>query len=113
MDVWPGLLLLAMAEAIDATWTTGRRFELAFEIQDVPGVIIYVRACDGEPIRVSRTATGVPVATISLSGHALTCLLAGTQPPAEDRTLVTGDVTSVDMFLQWTARAQGLTVADA
>lgn len=113
VDVWPGLLLLAMAEAIDATWTSGRRFELAFEIEDAPGVVIYVRACDGEPIRVSRTAVGVPVATISLSGHALTCLLAGTQPPAEDRTLVTGDVTSVDMFLQWTARAQGLTVADA
>lgn len=113
VDVWPGLLLLAMAEAIDATWTSGRRFELAFEIQDAPGVIIYVRACDGEPIRVSRTAVGVPVATISLSGHALTCLLAGTQPPAEDRTLVKGDVTSVDMFLQWTARAQGLTVTDA
>jgi hypothetical protein len=113
VDVWPGLLLLAMAEAIDATWTSGRRFELAFEVQDAPGVVIYVRACDGEPIRVSRTAVGVPVATISLSGHALTCLLAGTQPPAEDRTLVTGDVTSVDMFLQWTARAQGLTVADA
>jgi hypothetical protein len=113
VDVWPGLLLLAMAEAIDATWTSGRRFELAFEIQDAPGVVIYVRACDGEPIRVSRTAAGAPMATISLSGHALTCLLAGTQPPAEDRTLVTGDVTSVDMFLQWTARAQGLTVTDA
>ena len=113
VDVWPGLLLLAMAEAIDASWTSGRRFELAFEIQDAPGVVIYVRACDGEPIRVSRTAVGAPMATISLSGHALTCLLAGTQPPAEDRTLVTGDVTSVDMFLQWTARAQGLTVADA
>ena len=113
VDVWPGLLLLAMAEAIDATWTSGRRFELAFEIQDAPGVAIYVRACDGEPIRVSRTVVGTPVATISLSGHALTCLLAGTQPPAEDRTLVTGDVTSVDMFLQWTARAQGLTLTDA
>ncbi len=113
VDVWPGLLLLAMAEAIDASWTTGRRFELAFEIQDAPGVVIYVRACDGEPIRVSRTAVGAPVATISLSGHALTCLLAGTQPPAEDRTLVKGDITSVDMFLQWTARAQGLVLADA
>ncbi len=113
VNVWPGLLLLAMAEAIDASWTTGRRFELAFEIQDAPGVVIYVRACDGEPIRVSRTAVGAPVATISLSGHALTCLLAGTQPPAEDRTLVKGDITSVDMFLQWTARAQGLVLADA
>lgn len=113
VDVWPGLLLLAMAEAIDASWTTGRRFELAFDIEDAPGVIIYVRVCDGEAIKVSRTAVGQPVATISLSGHALICLLAGTQPPVEDRTLVTGDVTSVDMFLQWTARAQGLSVTGA
>ncbi len=112
VDVWPGLLLLAMAEAIDPTWTTGRRFELAFEIDDTSGIVIYVRVCDGEPILVSRTAVGQPVATISLSGHALVCLLAGTQPPLEHRTLVSGDVTSVDMFLQWTARAQGLTVAD-
>jgi hypothetical protein len=113
VDVWPGLLLLAMAEAIDPAWTTGRRFELAFEIDDTSGIVIYVRVCDGEPILVSRTAVGQPVATISLSGHALVCLLAGTQPPLEHRTLVSGDVTSVDMFLQWTARAQGLTVADA
>ncbi|HWX88097.1 MAG TPA: hypothetical protein VNX67_07985 [Solirubrobacteraceae bacterium] len=113
VDVWPGLLLLAMAEAIDASWTTGRRFELAFDIEDTPGVVIYVRVCDGESIKVSRTAVGQPVATISLSGHALICLLAGTQPPPQDRTLVSGDVTSVDMFLQWTARAQGLSVADA
>jgi hypothetical protein len=111
VDVWPGLLLLAMAEAIDPSWTSGRRFELAFEINDTAGVIIYVRVRDGESILVSRTAVGKPVATVSLSGHALICLLAGTQPPAEDRTLVTGDVTSVDMFLQWTARAQGLSVA--
>jgi hypothetical protein len=113
VDVWPGLLLLAMAEAIDATWTAGRRFELAFDIEDAPDVVIYVRVCDGEAIKVSRTAVGQPAASISLSGRALICLLAGTQPPVEDTTLVTGDVTSVDMFLQWTARAQGLSVADA
>jgi hypothetical protein len=113
VDVWPGLLLLAMAEAIDPPWTTGRRFELAFEINDTAGIVIYVRVRDGEPILVSRTPSGQPVATISLSGHALICLLAGTQPPAEHTTLVKGDVTSVDMFLQWTARAQGLSVAGA
>ncbi len=111
VDVWPGLLLLAMAEAVDPTWTSGRRFELAFDIQGTTGIVIYVRVCDGEPILVSRTAAGEPVARISLSGHALICLLAGTQPPQEDRTFVTGDASSVDVFLQWTARAQGLTVA--
>jgi len=113
IDVWPGLLLLVMAEAIDPSWTTGRRFELAFDMQGTSGVTIYVRICDGEPILVSRTPVGQPVATISLSGHALICLLAGTQAPAEHKTLVTGDATSVDMFLQWTARAQGLSVASA
>lgn len=111
VDVWPGLLLLAMAEAVDPTWTSGRRFELAFDIQGATGIIIYVRVCDGEPILVSRAVAGEPAATISLSGHALICLLAGTQPPPEDRTFVTGDASSVDVFLQWTARAQGLTVA--
>jgi hypothetical protein len=111
VDVWPGLLLLVMAEAIDASWTTGRRFELAFDIKDVSGVVIYIRVCDGEPILVSRTAVGQPIATVSLSGHALVCLLAGTQAPAEHRAMVTGDATSVDMFLQWTARAQGLSAA--
>jgi hypothetical protein len=113
VDVWPGLLLLAMAEAVDPAWTSERRFELAFDIQGSSGIVIYVRVNDGGPILVSRTPAGEPVATISLSGHALVCLLAGTQPPPEDRTLVTGDATSVDTFLQWTARAQGLTVADA
>lgn len=111
VDVWPGLLLLAMAEAVDPTWTGGRRFELAFDIQGTSGIVIYVRVCDGEPILVSRSTAVEPVATISLSGHALICLLAGTQPPPEDRTFVTGDASSVDVFLQWTARAQGLTVA--
>ncbi len=111
VDVWPGLLLLVMAEAIDPSWTTGRRFELAFDVKDASGVVIYIRVCDGEPILVSRTAVGQPIATISLSAHALICLLAGTQAPADHRAMVTGDATSVDMFLQWTARAQGLSVA--
>jgi hypothetical protein len=111
VDVWPGLLLLVMAEAIDPSWTTGRRFELAFDIEDASGVVIYIRVCDGEPILVSRTAVGQPIATISLSGHGLVCLLACTQAPAEHRSMVTGDATSVDMFLQWTARAQGLSAA--
>jgi hypothetical protein len=110
VEVWPGLLLLAMAEAIEPSWTTGRRFELAFDIQDAPGIVIYVRVRDGEPPHVSRTAAGQPVATVALSCHALICLLAGAPAPAEHTTLVTGDATSVDMFLQWTARAQGLSV---
>jgi hypothetical protein len=111
VDVWPGLLLLAMAEAIEPSWTTGRRFELAFEIKGHPGLTIYVRVCDGEPLHVSRTQTGQPVATVALSGHALICLLAGAPAAVEHTPLVTGDATSVDMFLQWTARAQGLSLA--
>ncbi len=33
IDVWPGLLLLALAEAIDPVWTAGWRCTLAFEIE--------------------------------------------------------------------------------
>ncbi len=111
VDVWPGLLLLAMAEAIDPSWTAGRRFELAFEIQGASGMVIYVRVCDGEPLYVSRTPSAQPAATVALSGHALICLLAGAPAAAEHAALVTGDASAVDMFLQWTARAQGLSVA--
>jgi hypothetical protein len=113
VDVWPGLLLLAMSEAIDPSWTTDRRFELAFEIQGQPGLVIYARVWDGEPVHISRIPTGRPVATIALSGHALICLLAGAPAAPEHTPLVTGDATSVDMFLQWTARAQGLSLAAA
>jgi hypothetical protein len=108
IDVWPGLLLLVMAEAIDPSWTTGRRFELAFEVEDAPGIVIYVRICDGEAIVVSRAASKQPVATVSASSHALTCLLAGMPVPPDHHASVTGDSTSVEMFLQWAARAQGL-----
>ena len=66
-----------MAEAIDPAWTSGRRFELAFEIEETAGIVIYVRVCDGGAIQVSRTAVGKPVATISSNAHALICLLAG------------------------------------
>ncbi len=113
VDLWPGLLLLAMAEAIDPAWTTGRRFELAFDIADADGIVIYIRVCDGEPILVSRTPVGQPIATVSLGAHALVCLLAGTRAPSEHRATVVGDATSVEMFLQWTARAQGLSAASS
>ncbi len=33
IDVWPGLLLLALAAAVDPAWTAGERFTLAFEIE--------------------------------------------------------------------------------
>jgi len=105
--------LLAMSEAIDPSWTAGRRFELAFEIAGQPELVIYVRVCDGEPLRVSRTPSGQPVATVALSDHALICLLAGAPAAPGHIPLVTGDATSVDMFLQWTARAQGLSLASA
>ena len=78
-----------------------------------PGIVIYVRVCDGEPCwsaarrRASRLRRSRSADTPSSA-----CLRVHSRQP-QDRTLVTGDATSVDMFLQWTARAQGLTVADA
>ncbi len=111
VDVWPGLLLLALAEAIDPSWTTGHRFEIAFEIVGTPGVVIYMRVCDGEPILVSRATAGAPVATISVGEHTLIRLLAGMPVTAGSEAMASGDIAAVHSFLAWAARAQGLAPA--
>jgi hypothetical protein len=111
VDVWPGLLLLAMAEAIDPSWTAGHRFEIAFEIAGTPGVVIYVRVCDGEPILVSRATAGEPAATVTVGEHALIRLLAGMPAIAGEDASAQGDLGAVHSFLAWAARAQGLVPA--
>lgn len=108
IDIWPGLLLLAIAEAIDPSWTAGQRFDLAFDLQSAPSVEIFVQVADGAPIFVSRTTSGTPVARVSVTERALMCLLAGVPAPPEHTPVAHGDVSSVETFLGWVARAQGL-----
>ncbi len=88
VDVWPGLLLLAMSEAIDPSWTTGRRFELAFEIQGQPGLVIYVRVCDGEPrARQPHALPAIPSRrSRSPATRSSACSRALPRPPSTPRS---------------------------
>ena len=106
--VWPGLLLLAMAEAIDPVWTTGENFALAFQMPGEQDFTIYVCVHGGEPVTVTRVLEEKPAVTVTLSEYALLCLLAGIPMPADEDASVTGKTEMLQRFIDWTDRAQGL-----
>jgi hypothetical protein len=111
VQVWPGLLLLALSEAIDPLWTKGHRFVLAFEIQNPPtppSATLYVQVRDGEPIAVSRVRGEPPASTVQLSERAFTCALAGAPLPPAEQVLVEGPSEPLALLLGWSDRAQGL-----
>ncbi len=115
VQVWPGLLLLALAEAIDPAWTVGRRFVLAFSIQGSPGATLFFEIRDGEPLGVSHLppdGDGDVAATVYASEAQFLCLLAGTALPPGERVLLSGDADSLELFLRWSDRAQGLAAAE-
>ncbi|HST55327.1 MAG TPA: hypothetical protein VLJ42_05465 [Solirubrobacteraceae bacterium] len=106
--VWPGLLLLALAEAIDPAWTAGHRFVVAFRVDDEPGAVLQVRVRDGEPLVVTRVRDEQPLATVRLSELAFVSMLAGVSLPAGEQVLVDGSAAALQLLLGWTDRAQGL-----
>jgi hypothetical protein len=110
VSVWPGLLLLAMAEAVDPTWTAGSDFVVEYAIQGSPGATFYVRVHDGAPIAVSaRLDDGDrPASTVYASERALMRTVAGIAPSPDEPTLLTGDPRPVQLLCGWFARAQGL-----
>lgn len=76
MTVWPGLLLLALAEAIDPASTAGYAFTIAFEIEGKQSAVLQVRAQNGRPLAVMRgappAAPGGPLAGGSTASAAST-----------------------------------------
>ncbi|MGH2832718.1 MAG: hypothetical protein ACRDK2_08075, partial [Solirubrobacteraceae bacterium] len=111
ISVWPGLLLQAMAEAIDPAWTQGQRFTIAFEIAAGQSVTVYVCVRDGERMSVQPSFESEPPVTVALSEFALMCLLAGVALPAAEQVRVSGESALLQSFLGWTDRAQGLITA--
>ncbi|HEV2998474.1 MAG TPA: hypothetical protein VGX16_05160 [Solirubrobacteraceae bacterium] len=105
--VWPGLLLRALAEAIDPAWTEGQSFTLAFEIEDAPGWTACVRVRGGEPIRVERLGEERPDTRVRVSERALLHMLAGVPLPSGERVLVEGSERPLQTLLYWADRAQG------
>ncbi|HEY3759208.1 MAG TPA: hypothetical protein VGL37_05565 [Solirubrobacteraceae bacterium] len=117
IDIWPGLLLLALAEAIDPAWSAGQRFAIAFEIEksrSAPdGATLHVLVRDGMPLAVTSTPSEPPVATVRLGERAFICMLAGTQLPAGERILLDGDPNPLERLIEWADRAQGRSAATA
>jgi hypothetical protein len=111
IQVWPGLLLLALSEAIDPQWTKGHSFVLAFVIQSPPtppSATLYVQVRDGEPIAVTRVRSEQPLSVVSLSERAFLCVLSGAPLPAAERVLIEGPSEPLALLLGWSDRAQGL-----
>lgn len=112
IQVWPGLLLLALSEAIDPQWTRGHGFVLAFVIQSPPtqpSATLYVRVRDGEPLAVTRVRGEQPLSTVHLSERAFLRALSGAPLPPGEQVLVEGPQEPLTMLLGWCDRAQGLT----
>jgi hypothetical protein len=120
IDVWPGLLLLALAEAIDPRWSIGRRFTIAFEIEGAGGdstaaapATLYVQVRDGAPLAVLSSPREQPLATVRVGERAFTCMFAGAPLPAGERILVEGETGPLELLIEWADRAQGRSSARA
>jgi hypothetical protein len=116
IEVWPGLLLLALAEAIDPSWTVGQRFTVAFEIQSrsaPASARMHVQARDGAALGVISTAPEPPQATVRISERAFMCMLAGAALPAGERVLVEGETGPLELLIEWFDRAQGRSAGQA
>ncbi|HEX8086839.1 MAG TPA: hypothetical protein VF529_21305 [Solirubrobacteraceae bacterium] len=126
--VHPGLLLSALAAAVDPEWTRGERFGVAYEIGG-DGTWT-VRAANGAPLSVGHVAPGgiaggagaaAPApgglaegeagvdATIVVSAPAFMPLIAGYQPPPGQTAAVAGDRRVVEVLHEWFDRARGVT----
>jgi hypothetical protein len=109
--VWPGLLLLALAEAIPPEWTVGHGFVLAFAIESPPAsasVTIYAQVRDGAPLAVTRVRGERPLSTVRLSERAFQCMFAGAPLPLGEQVLVEGSTEPLRLLLGWSDRIQGL-----
>jgi hypothetical protein len=117
VNVWPGLLLLALAEAIDPRWSVGRSFTLAFAIasQTAPGqdTSVYVRVHDGAPLAVTSAPHEPPAATVHVGERAFTCMLAGAPLPSGEHVFVEGDTDLLELLVEWADRAQGRSAGQA
>lgn len=119
VTVWPGLLLLALAEAIDPASTTGHSFTVAFAIEGQQSAVLQVQALQGRPLAVTRspaqeeaseTSSAAPVAaqsTVRLSERAFARLLTAQDLDGETVRL-DGERGPLETLLSWTDRVQGI-----
>jgi chaperonin cofactor prefoldin len=106
--VWPGLILLALAEAIDPAWTRGHSFTLTFAIEGSESAMLYVELRDGRPLVVARGRGEQPRAIVHAGELALLRLFAGVPLRGDEQLLVEGDPTALELFVALSDRAQRL-----
>lgn len=119
VTVWPGLLLLALAESIDPASTTGHSFTIAFAIDGPQSAVLQVQALGGKPLQVTRveesTAADVQGSraqapaqtTVHLGEQAFARMLSG-RDLAGESILLEGDPAPLQTLLAWTDRVQGI-----
>lgn len=119
VTVWPGLLLLALAEAIDPTSTAGHAFTVAFAIEGRQSAVLQVQAMQGRPLAVMRgpapesrqsgeIGAGAPAqTTVRLSEQAFARLITARDLGDETVTLE-GERAPLETLLSWTDRVQGI-----
>jgi predicted nucleic acid-binding Zn-ribbon protein len=119
VTVWPGLLLLALAEAIDPASTTGHSFTIAFAIEGHQSAVLQVQALQGRPLAVTRgpveaggegdqsSLEASPQTTVRLSERGFAALLTG-RDLAGETVLLEGELAPLQTLLSWTDRIQGI-----
>ena len=107
--VHPGLLLAALAAAVEPSWTRGHRFAVAYAVGG-DGTFTVV-ADDGAPLRVlpgTPPEAGDLAATVIAAAPAFMPLIAGQAPPEGERAAVVGDRRVVDVLHTWFDTARGV-----
>lgn len=104
----PGLVLAALAAAMDPTWTDGHTFTVAWDIRGPRGGTWTVRIGEAAPAVQTGLPDGGATATVHLPQAAFLPLLAGFAPPPGEQATVTGNAHAVALLRQWFDHAQGL-----
>ena len=104
--VHPGLLLTALAAAVEPAWTRGHHFAVAYAIAG-DGTFTVI-AGDGDRLRVTPGSVSAQLeATVNVGVYGLMPLLAGAVPPEGQHATVTGDRRAVEVLHAWFDAARG------
>lgn len=119
VTVWPGLLLLALAEAVDPAATAGHVFTVAFAIEGRQSAVLHVHASGGRPLAVTRGsaqegeqsaptgAGGTVQSTVRLSERGFARLI-GARDLDGEKVFLEGEQAPLETLLSWTDKVQGI-----
>jgi hypothetical protein len=119
VTVWPGLLLLALAEAVDPAATAGHVFTVAFAIEGRQSAVLHVHASGGRPLTVTRGpaqegeqsaptgAGGTVQSTVRLSEQGFARLI-GARDLDGEKVILEGEQAPLETLLSWTDKVQGI-----